>query len=84
MTTTLNSAGKPVPIKTTEWQDISTAPKDGTHVLLWAAPNNFVDIGFFRQKEDHGDFWTGDCWQSWFHKDRARPTHWMPLPDPPE
>ena len=65
------------------WQDIETAPKDGTPVLLlWfdaetgAAPMHRV--GFWHSRE-----------QAWcdthrvLHNQHSHPTHWMPLPSPP-
>jgi hypothetical protein len=60
-----------------EWQDISTAPKDGTRILLFA--NGRVSVGGF---DPH---WSGNCWV--FIDPRIAtgtgPTHWMPLPAPP-
>ncbi len=62
-----------------KWQTIETAPKDGTRILVW------------RPREDrdnpahHGiDRWS-DYSQSWWNSRRdQQPTHWMPLPPPPE
>lgn len=78
-----------------QWQDISTAPKDGTFVVLygvWAgeihginAHSPCADIGFWSGgKSDFagGDWWsltTGDAYACWM-----LPTHWMPLPPAPE
>lgn len=72
----------------TEWQDIRTAPKDGTEILL------FID-GFYPKRVIAR--WYGP-WSNWmvgaFPNDPAReeyhrigakvPTHWMPLPEPPK
>jgi hypothetical protein len=71
----------------TEWHDISTAPKDGTVVLVcnewgtWAAKYEEYCQSGFRPENP------------WFvmmlnmkHMSNApnyRPTHWMPLPSPP-
>lgn len=76
----------------THWQPIETAPKDGTEVLLGGVSTPFangvnpawVDIGSF---EERG--YCGSCWySSATDRDGDRldcdPTHWMPLPEPPE
>lgn len=63
------------------WQDIDSAPRDGTHILLYVKPDEHrekdvgVDVGFYVTHRDD-DFW------AWSYV--ARPTHWMPLPSPPE
>tara|TARA_R110000824_G_C14847424_1_gene639740 strand:- start:75 stop:293 length:219 start_codon:yes stop_codon:yes gene_type:complete len=71
----------------TDWQDISTAPKDGTIVLL--AGDGWIDAGAWVSElndSDDPDGWT--CWSvaSWNYQEWsfARPTHWMPLPEPPQ
>lgn len=57
-----------------EWQDISTAPKDGTDVLLGNSHGSLM-IGF----------WNGRAWDDGDHRSFERwPTHWMPAPPPPE
>lgn len=76
------------------WQPIETAPKDGTVVLLfgtWAGEiagvddAKTVDIGYWRggsSDYDGDDWWrlsTGDAYSCWM-----KPTHWMPLPEPPK
>lgn len=77
-----------------EWQQIETAPRDGSQVLLyglWAGEvsgpiiDPRVDIGFWNGGEsDYAgtDWWqivTGDAYACWL-----KPTHWMPLPEPPK
>lgn len=62
-----------------QWQDISTAPKDGTTVLLfapgWDSPNT-------------GWRFTEDAWQDCPYSHRGdgsyEPTHWQPLPAAPK
>lgn len=64
-----------------EWMPIETAPRDGTDVLCW--------VGFTYTPEQHvilhwseGDWITDymvDYWAASYE-----PTHWQPLPDPPE
>lgn len=72
----------------TGWQDISTAPKEGGHVLLFASQKGegsdvhcngtFVTSGYW---DGVDEAWcaTGSNWTGPF----LEPTHWMPLPPPP-
>lgn len=57
----------------TEWQPISTAPKDGTQVLVCRQFPEFNQIGLDLYKEN--------TW--WRSSPYNQPTHWMPLPAPP-
>lgn len=69
------------PEPTTGWLPIETAPKDGTRVLVWAAPSRRVIIGAFdgsnrvRAPWRHRAIGGPSIW--------PRPTHWRPLPTPP-
>lgn len=62
----------------TDWQDISTAPKDGTWVLIWedyGTNNRFSPADVARYYLDY-----------WQNGEKARvhnATHWMPLPGRP-
>jgi len=73
-----------------KWQDISTAPRDGTQVDLWCtAMGGTISAGGYSR--------TPDCWFSagrWWRYDEqhgddqcrsevCNVTHWMPLPAPP-
>ena len=76
-----------------EWRPIETAPKDGTSILLhfdsphrpqnWEKECSAVNTAV-------GQWWEGD--DAWIcYMDMVRdpechfePTHWMPLPEPPE
>lgn len=71
-----------------DWQPIETAPKDGTwfwafyqkrfaeclqdqwKVAKWVGQNNYGDWIGFMDAADHEEF--------------NQPTHWMPLPLPPQ
>lgn len=90
------------------WRDISTAPKDGTVILLFCpkgdgTPGNTYRVTAgnwesdpggtteYRDREgrwidqDDRDGWEG--WISWdggFSEDTMMPTHWRPLPSPPQ
>jgi len=59
------------------WQPIETAPQDGSPVLAYDP--TWYDV-------PHPMLWNGATWCLWFQSDRYdgfRPTHWMPLPEPP-
>tara|TARA_Y100000310_G_scaffold63233_1_gene58530 strand:- start:2296 stop:2508 length:213 start_codon:yes stop_codon:yes gene_type:complete len=68
-----------------KWQPIDTAPKDGTEILVYG-----------RSKKERWQmftvvFWQYNCWTltetGGYAEDSdpsLDPTHWMPLPDPPE
>lgn len=75
-----------------EWQPIETAPTDGTRVLLrgqWAGEiagpgrvGTFVGAHTGGHTDHPGFDWDvdgGDCYAAW-----CKPTHWRPLPTPPE
>jgi hypothetical protein len=57
-----------------EWQPIETAPQDGTWVLVFRPRGmwNKIRIGYFDGQ-----------WRTPERMDPIRPTHWMPLPEPP-
>ena len=76
----------------TGWQPISTAPKDGTMVLLaeidpdepetlWDKYGH-IDIGCWERSERDPAF-TVEGWASNYGR-IDDPTHWMPLPAPPD
>ena len=61
-----------------QWQDIESAPRDGTAILGFAdgtmtTVEYFVERGYWSLCECGA--YAADC--EW------NPTHWMPLPDPP-
>ena len=61
------------------WKSIETAPKDGTWILGWLGHRNTGEAKTLR--------WTdGAYYQGFIDKNGAtsRPTHWMPLPEPPD
>lgn len=71
-----------------EWQPIETAPKDGRMVLL--AESGYVECGFWHDGSECYGHRGGAGWFS--EEDRhnlltarnVHPTHWMPLPAPPQ
>lgn len=65
------------------WQPIETAPKDGRMVLLypsrcWVEECDRGEVGYW--DADFGE-WGGEGPRA---EDYRGPTHWMPLPQPPD
>jgi hypothetical protein len=58
-----------------QWQPIETAPKDESVLLLLENPRNIIEA----YMTETG--WV-DCWCSYVAP--YKPTHWMPLPEPPK
>ena len=62
-----------------QWQPISTAPKDGTDILLRGGKNSgrWIRTAYWAKRTEH---WCVDMvgGQSF-----TEPTHWMPLPPAP-
>jgi hypothetical protein len=56
-----------------EWQPIETAPKDGTKVLI-VDDDGVVDVAAYLIGKRYG-YWDTETF--------CCPTHWMPLPPPP-
>lgn len=71
------------------WQPVETAPRDGTEILL------YVPGGRFHPEYVRSALWLSDDSSSlgeWWHVNDNKfyhflrgpdPTHWMPLPTPP-
>lgn len=62
-----------------EWQDISTAPKDGASILAFAR-GDLDYYGVAQWAEANPDLGSVE---GWFWPFAIRPTHWMRLPEPP-
>jgi hypothetical protein len=80
------------------WQPIETAPRDGRAILIWEPSRDernrmFTEDGGYVEF-DHPRyaigywrvFYDGKAWASWGDRnnERVNPTHWQPLPAPPE
>jgi hypothetical protein len=65
-----------------EWQDISTAPKDGTEILVCNVDvlRGHMNVVSYTE-EDYPQVWETQEFCA-YHKDAF--THWMPLPSPPK
>ncbi len=68
-----------------DWQPIETAPKDGTRILVW--DGDLLAVADWDQPHvcARTNAWcVGEC--DGEYNDRTtmwKPTHWMPLPEPP-
>ena len=67
-----------------DWQPISTAPKDGVVVLTIHEDDLYPQCAFhmgvwMRQTEGPEDMHGPGKWEPLYRT----PTHWMPLPEPP-
>lgn len=72
------------------WQQIETAPRDGTVIDVWLGDADANDQAFYclpGTRRSCGWWWQDDKWRPVMGL-RApvfvQPTHWMPLPDPPQ
>lgn len=64
------------------WQDISTAPRDGTEILILSYPRNSYDGEHYIVASHDESNTTEAYWDTLdysYHKDFA--THWMPIPE---
>lgn len=58
------------------WRDIATAPRDGTHILLWNKDDGMHE-GWWDKAEYNEGWYTFIVYsESW--------THWMPIPAAPD
>ena len=65
----------------TDWKPIESAPRDGTPVLVWLKKTSLgshVHAAMLRPKGKPSTI------GHHFQFDVGEPTHWMPIPDPPE
>ena len=62
-----------------KWQPIETAPKDGTWILLYDE-QDVIEVGWWESFDCPG----GGAMIGWCVDRVTHPTHWMPLPEPPE
>ena len=68
------------------WESIKTAPKDGTWILIWGCPVLYGAV-IEVLKGDRSitiGLWDGKAWADETEGWILDPTHWMPLPEPPE
>lgn len=66
----------------TSWQPISTAPRDGTAVLIAEADGNVTACYWSTSVWADGGAWISELSRS--DTVHYHPTHWMPIPPPPK
>ncbi len=66
-----------------EWQQIETAPKDGTEILV-SGIQKHSKKRFSILAEWHEDWMIFDPWEDAYCIETCGLTHWMPLPEPPK
>jgi hypothetical protein len=71
-----------------QWQDIATAPKDGAEILITDGQSTYFGCFYFGEwifcngvatSCDDKEIFELNSWIAGYG-----PTHWMPLPTPPE
>jgi hypothetical protein len=67
-----------------DWQPIETAPKDGTEIDLWSPICKRIPDCKWLDRYATGWFTRGDRGWEEISTAMISPTHWMPLPAPPE
>ena len=73
-----------------DWQPIEGAPKDGSVILLYVPMYDFPKMGSWREDENMGhlgEMWLDESFDDFscgFASVPIQPTHWMPLPSPPQ
>lgn len=84
-------APAPIGMGLSEWQPIGAAPKDGTTVILWGGDYNTGLFGVEPMPRPMtGSYSTRHVKDGAWHLENSisgvttNPTHWMPLPAPPE
>ena len=74
------------------WQPIETAPKDGTLLLLYSNTEYYKEVVFGSWRCDNSDYeesepmWLDTSYDDWsigLNSCPLYPTHWMPVPEPP-
>jgi hypothetical protein len=66
-----------------EWQPIESAPRDGTHILGYA-DGEMTTVYWEPGSVGIHPHWCLVVVVCWVEGDEFWPTHWMPLPKPPQ
>lgn len=62
-----------------KWQQIKTVPKAGSGLLYWQQSRHVEDATFYTDDDGNWSYMLFDG-----ETVNDKPTHWMPLPPPPE
>ncbi len=72
-----------------EWRSIDSAPKDGRRIIM--TNGGWVDLGWYSHSDWLGEDAKAGAWVDMDPRDGPgglkgpnAPTHWMPLPEPPQ
>ena len=66
------------------WQPIETAPRDGSDVLALFSGGNVSFVRWVFNHRTKTTFWNDASEWDCYEYENTPPTHWMPLPEPPE
>jgi len=61
------------------WQTIDSAPRDGTHILVFCADSGCMAVAYYQHNK-----WDVTCYGGWESEPSVYPAHWQPLPQPPQ
>ena len=61
-----------------KWRPIEHAPKDGTPIIYFDG-RHCIGEAFWQDKDEHPPAWWDEA-----NTEEVEPTHWIPLPEPPE
>jgi len=64
-----------------EWVSIKNPPDGGARVLVWFPEAKVCDLIWWNDKLDHVDSYEDNAFGSFR---LGKPSHWMPMPQPPE
>lgn len=70
------------------WEPIETAPMDGTEIDVWARNDKGMERRICNVSWERMADWDGREFDGWtgmypHYGGKYTPTHWMPLPEPP-
>lgn len=71
----------PSPMSEQAWQDITTAPKDGTEILVYVDADTVIGVACFNSYAYRDGGWWGFNWTYEVHE--IYPTLWLPIPPRP-